>query len=191
MEEKNSWNKLELWQNELEILKSIVAKTALVETKKWGGIVYTYNHKNVIGIGGFKSYFGVWFFNGAFLTDKAKVLVNAQEGITKALRQWRFTTKEEIDEKLLLAYIKEAIENEKNGRIHKPEKKQIISSEFLNQELDKDKALSIAFGLFAPYKQKEFIAYIESAKQEKTKAIRMEKIRHLILENKGLNDKYK
>jgi uncharacterized protein YdeI (YjbR/CyaY-like superfamily) len=39
-----------------------------------------------VGIGGFKSYFGLWFHQGALLTDKAGVLINAQEGRTKALR---------------------------------------------------------------------------------------------------------
>ena len=28
------------WETELEILKSIIAKTTLVETTKWGGCVY-------------------------------------------------------------------------------------------------------------------------------------------------------
>lgn len=40
-------------------------------------------------------------------------------------------------------------------------------------------------------KQREYNEYIEQAKQEKTKASRIEKIKPLILENKGLNDKYK
>ena len=38
-----------------------------------------------------------------------KVLINAQEGTTKSMRQWRFTAKEQIDKELPLSYIKEAI----------------------------------------------------------------------------------
>jgi uncharacterized protein YdeI (YjbR/CyaY-like superfamily) len=125
-DKKHVWDKVSQWEEELDYLKSIIAKTDLVETTKWGTSIYTHNKKNVLGIGGFKSYFGVWFLNGVFLKDKAKVLVNAQEGITKALRQWRFNTKDEINEKLLLSYIKEAIENEAKGLSHKPEKKEIV-----------------------------------------------------------------
>ncbi|WP_325262934.1 YdeI/OmpD-associated family protein, partial [Flavobacterium sp.] len=44
---------------------------------------------------------------------------------------------------------------------------------------------------FSPYKQKEFIEYIESAKREETKLTRIEKIKPMILDNIGLNDKYR
>ena len=37
----------------------------------------------------FKEYFGIWFFQGGTLVDELKVLTNAQEGKTKAMRQWR------------------------------------------------------------------------------------------------------
>lgn len=190
-EEKYTWNKVNQWQDELEILKSIISKTELVETIKWGGPIYTFNNKNIIGIGGFKSYFGVWFMNGVYLKDKHQVLVNAQEGVTKALRQWRFQSKEEINEKLLLQYIKEAIANEEKGISYKPVKKDVAICEFFKNELSIDSEFTKAFEKFPVYKQKEFLEYIASAKQEKTKTTRMEKIKPMILQNIGLNDKYK
>lgn len=185
------WNKVNQWSEELILLKSIIDKTELVETTKWGGTVYVLNGKNVIGIGGFKNYFTIWFFNGVFLKDEKKVLVNAQEGITKSLRQWRFSSKEEINEKEVLNYILEAIENEKQGKRSKPEKKETIVSDFLNKELEQDIALAEAFQKFSPYKQHEFLEYIETAKREETKRSRIEKIKPMILKNIGLNDKYK
>ncbi len=112
LEKENKWNKTNQWENEIEQLHAIIRKTPLVETTKWGGPVYTYNNKNVLGIGGFKSYFGIWFYNGVFLKDEKKLLINANEESTKSLRQMRFNSVNEIDEKLILAYIKEAIEIE-------------------------------------------------------------------------------
>ena len=97
MEDKKNWNRNQKWLEEIEALKSILVKTDLVETTKWGGIVYTWNNRNIIGIGGFKDYFTIWFFNGVFLSDEKNVLVNAGEGVTKGLRQWRFTSKEEVN----------------------------------------------------------------------------------------------
>ena len=190
MEEKKGWNKVNHWEEELALLDSIISTTELLETTKWGGKVYTFNGKNVLGIGGFKSYFGVWFFNGVYLKDDAKVLVNAQEGVTKALRQWRFQSKETINEKLLLDYIKESIENEKLGKTHKPEKKVVVMCSFFKEQLNADKDLECAFKTFSPYKQKEFPEYINMAKQDKTKIARMEKIKPMLLQNVGLNDKY-
>ncbi|MBG6187279.1 YdeI/OmpD-associated family protein [Flavobacterium sp. CAN_S2] len=187
----HTWDKNNSWSEELEFLKSIIIKTGLVETTKWGGIVYVLNGKNVIGIGGFKNYFTIWFFNGALLEDKKQLLVNAQEGVTKALRQWRFTSKEEVNEADVLNYIKEAIENEKQGKTIKPEKKTPILSEFFQKELNANPELAVAFQKFSAYKQYEFLEYIESAKQEETKRSRIEKIIPMILNSIGLNDKYR
>lgn len=105
----HTWDKVNHWAAELEILQIIISKTNLAETIKWGTPVYTFNGKNVVGINGFKNHFALWFYKGVELKDDAKVLVNAQEGITKSLRQWRFTSKSEINEKLILEYIQEAI----------------------------------------------------------------------------------
>lgn len=190
-DKKHVWDKVNNWEEELLFLKSIIDKTELTETIKWGGPVYVYDKKNVIGIGGFKEYFTIWFYNGVFLKDEKKRLINAQEDKTKSLRQWRFTSKEQIDEKEILEYIAEAIENEKQGKIIKPSKKEPIISELFEKELNQDPALKEAFQKFTPYKQYEFLEYIESAKQEKTKLSRIEKVIPMVLGNIGLNDKYR
>jgi len=190
-DKKHVWDKVNKWEEELLFLKSIIDKTELVETIKWGAPIYVYNKRNVIGIGGFKDYFAIWFLNGVFLKDEKKRLINAQEDKTKSMRQWRFTSKDEVNEKEVLEYILEAIENEKQGKILKPTKKEAIVSELLQKEMDLNPALAAAFQKFTPYKQYEFLEYIESAKQEKTKITRIEKVIPMILNNIGLNDKYR
>ena len=52
----------EQWQDELVRLREILNSTGLEEGVKWGGPCYTANGKNVVGLGAFKSYFGLWFF---------------------------------------------------------------------------------------------------------------------------------
>lgn len=190
-QEKHIWDKSSQWTDELEILKSIINTTELVETTKWGGPAYTINGKNVLGIGGFKNFFTIWFFKGVFLKDEAGILVNAQEGTTKSLRQWRFTSAADIDSKLILQYINEAIANEKAGLAIKPEKKAFIIPEALQKELNISSELSAAFEKFTPYKQKEFTEFIGSAKREETILARIEKVKPLILQGIGLNDKYR
>ena len=190
-QKKNPWNKTNQWNEELDLLHSIIRKTNLIETTKWGGPVYTYNGKNVLGIGGFKSYFGIWFFNGVFLKDEKKLLINAQKGTTKALRQMRFQSKDEIDEKTILSYIKEAIQIEEKGLAIKPQKKEAIQSELFEKFLKENPELKVQFEALTPYKQREYLEHIKSAKQEKTKLSRLEKIKPLLVEGKGLNDKYR
>ncbi len=190
--EKNPWNKNALWEAEIGALKDIIAKTELVEAVKWGGIVYTINNRNVLGIGGFKNYFALWFFNGVFLSDPKNVLVNAGEGVTRALRQWRFASAAEIDEKTIRAYLKEAIANERAGKQIKPESrsKDFAVPELLQQALDQNK-LAGAFQRFTRGRQYEFVEYINSAKLEKTKIARIEKVLPMIAGGVGLNDKYR
>lgn len=180
------------WTEELELIASIINKLSLEKTIKWGAEVFTYNGKNVVSYGGFKNYFTVWFYNGVFLEDKYNVLVNAQEGKTKSLRQWRFTSIAEIDEKKITEYIYEAIEIEKKGLKIAPEKFEAIPvSELLEMEFKTNQTLKTAFEKLTPGKQKEYIVYINEAKQEATKLKRVEKIKPMILDGIGLNDKYK
>jgi uncharacterized protein YdeI (YjbR/CyaY-like superfamily) len=103
------------WAEEITLLKSLAEKTELEHSIKWGIDVYTYKGKNVMGVAPFKNYVGIWFYNGVFMNDPNNVFINAQKGKTKALRQWRFKSKEDIDPKMVLGYIHEAIENEKVG----------------------------------------------------------------------------
>lgn len=180
------------WEHELAILKSIIQKSGLQMAIKWGAEVYTYKGKNVISYYGFKNYFALWFYNGVFLADKHKVLVNAQENKTKALRQWRFTSKEELDEKLILEYIQEAIRNEDEGKVWKPEKSGGLTiPDELEQAFTSDENIKKAYNKLPFYKQKEFVEHIDTAKREKTRLARVDKIIPLILQGIGLNDKYK
>jgi uncharacterized protein YdeI (YjbR/CyaY-like superfamily) len=177
---------------ELEALRGILLKVDLVEEVKWGAPVYTVAGKNIVGIGAFKSYVGLWFYQGALLADKDKVLINAQEGKTKALRQWRFTSISDINSELIKLYLLEAIKNSKEGRVIKPVKPQeaIIPPELVNL-LESDNTLKSRFTSFTPYKQKEFAEYIIEAKRTATKEARLERIKPMILKGVGLHDKYR
>ena len=104
------------WEEELRQLHEMIITTDLEPAIKWGAPVYTLNGKNVVGIGAFKNHYGLWFFNGALLKENTSLLVNAQEGKTKALRQIRFEKGDEINTSTLLPYIKEAIQNQREGK---------------------------------------------------------------------------
>ncbi len=180
------------WVEELSLLSSIIQKTPLEKTTKWGSDVFTYDGKNVLSYGGFKNYFALWFYNGVFLQDKYHVLISAQEGITKSLRQWRFSSVAEIDERKILEYVNEAIAIEKMGLRIAPEKEKPVEIPQLFVEmLSEDKTLKESFDRLTPGKQKEYMLYIAEAKQEATKVKRLEKVRPMILLGIGLNDKYK
>jgi uncharacterized protein YdeI (YjbR/CyaY-like superfamily) len=180
------------WRNILLRLRAIIKSTGLEETFKWQGPVYTHNGKNVVGLYAFKSFTSIWFFQGVFLKDEQNKLVNAQEGVTKALRQWRISDQSEIDEKLIKSYIEEAIANQEKGLTIKPErKKKLVMPEQLNQALNNNTGAKQAFKNLTPAKQREYVEHITEAKREKTRQNRIEKIIPMILDNRGLNDRYK
>ena len=108
------------------------------------------------------------------------------------MRHWNFQSLDEADEKVVLAYMKEALGNQKKRLEVKAEKtKKVTIPKLLKSELKKDSQLKAAFEKFTPYKQKEFSEYIAEAKQEKTKLRRLEKILPMILKGVGLNDAYR
>jgi uncharacterized protein YdeI (YjbR/CyaY-like superfamily) len=186
------YSKTQKFKEGIAQLREIVLKTELVETLKWGSPVYTINNKNVLGILAFKNHFGLWFYNGVFLSDPKGVLVNAQEGKTKSMRHWKFKSERDIDEVVVLSYIEEAITNQKKGLEIKPSPKtEIIIPKLLKDVLLENPGLSEQFNTLAPYKQRDYCEYISDAKQQKTKESRLEKIIPMISKGIGLNDKYK
>lgn len=181
------------WTQELNLLRSVLLEVGFEETVKWGAPVYVHKGKNIVGLSAFKNYCGLWFFQGSFLIDEQKKLVNAQEGKTQAMRQWRFYTVEDIQPDLVKQYALEAIKNSEEGKELKVKKntKPLSIPDELQLEFDKDERLKEAFNGFSLSKQREFSDYISEAKREATKQKRLEKIIPMILNGVGLYDKYK
>lgn len=175
-----------------ELVKAIISE----ETVKWGFPVYMINNKNVVGLGAFKAYTGIWFFQGGLLNDVDQKLVNAQEGKTKAMRQWRFNSVDEItvNSELIQAYLQEALENEIAGKAIKPNRpksKPLVIPPELQWALDASDSLKDSFNAHSLTNRRDFAEYIETAKREATKQSRLTKIIPMIQSGEGLNDKYK
>lgn len=183
----------EKWQASLAFLRELILATGLQETIKWAFPTYTMKGKNIVALCAFKDYFGIWFFQGGTLKDDLNVLTNAQEGKTKAMRQWRFTAMEAIDAEAVLLYVAEAIQNQKDGNIIKTTstKKPLVIPPELQIALDKNPLLATHFETLNLTNKREFANYISSAKRVATKEKRMEKIIPMILQGVGLSDKYR
>ena len=181
------------WTQELTLLRSVLLGLKLEEAIKWKAPVYAHKGKNIVGLSAFKNYCGLWFFQGSFLVDDKKVLQNAQEGKTKAMRQWRFYNLTDIDVNLIRQYVLEAIKNSEEGKALKPKKntEPIELPEELQIEFDSNEKLRESFNQFTLSKKREYSNYISEAKRITTKQKRLEKIIPMILKGVGLYDKYK
>ena len=178
------------WQKEYEKLRTIILDCGLNEELKWGCPCYTFQNTNIVLIHGFKEYCALLFFKGALLNDPNGILIQQTENVQSA-RQVRFTNIQEIVkmERILKAYIYEAIEVEKAGLKVKLKKtsEYKIPEEFQKQ-LDKKPALKKAFEALTPGRQRAYIFYFSQPKQSKTRELRIEKTKEQILDGKGLND---
>lgn len=180
------------WQEELIRLRDILRATPLQEEIKWGGPCYTYKGKNIVGIAAFKSYFGLWFHQGALLNDDKNVLINAQEGKTKSQRQWRMASGKDIKPAIIKRYVKEAMSLVDEGREIKADRMAPIDvPDELQKTMRRTKGATAAFRNLRRGLQREYAEYIASAKRDDTKQQRIAKILPMIIGGVGLNDKYR
>jgi uncharacterized protein YdeI (YjbR/CyaY-like superfamily) len=192
MNPKVDWyfSKNENWEKEISKLRTIILSCGLTEELKWGCPCYTFEGSNIVLIHVFKEYCAVLFFKGALLNDANGILVQQTENVQSA-RQMRFTNSKEIVkmEKVIKAYIYEAIEVEKAGLKVKLKKVAEYSMpEEFQKKLDKSKALKAAFEKLTPGRQRGYLLHFSSAKQSKTREARVEKCVEKILNGKGYDD---
>ncbi len=180
------------WRPELEKLRDVLRSTGLEETIKWGGPCYTHDGRNVVGIGGFKSYFGLWFFQGALLDDEKGHLINAQEGKTRAMRQWRMHSAKDIRPAIIRKYVRECVDKLDAGEEIRPVRdRPVVVPTELKHAFARRKKAATAFGRLRPGLQREYANYVAEAKREDTRQRRVEKILPMIEAGKGLNDRYR
>ncbi|MGB0907401.1 MAG: YdeI/OmpD-associated family protein [Maricaulaceae bacterium] len=201
------------WAAELTQLRGLLLACGLTEEIKWGAPCYMapgpqgmspkeINSKrklvNCIGMLGFKSYVGLWFHQGADMADPQGVLINAQEGKTQLLRQWRMQKGDQIIPAQITAYAHEAIAvaarlSPNHPRLNSGTKKTAAPQnkgaadipKLLESALALDAELHTAFEALTPARKRDHIAFINDAKQEATKLRRLTKAIPMINTGKG------
>ena len=178
------------WQKEYEKLRKLILDCGLIEELKWGCPCYTFENANIVLIHGFKEYCAFLFFKGALLNDPNGILIQQTKNVQSA-RQIRFTNVREIVkmEKILKAYVYEAIEVERAGlKVKLKKTSEFKTPEEFQKRLDKSTALKKAFDALTPGRQRAYIFHFSQAKQSKTREARVEKYLKQILSGKGLDD---
>jgi uncharacterized protein YdeI (YjbR/CyaY-like superfamily) len=184
------FSKAKKWQEEIKKLRTVTLDCGLAEELKWGCPCYAFQKTNIVLIHVFKEYCALLFFKGALLNDANDILIQQTENV-QAARQVRFTNVREIVkmEKILKAYIYEAIEVEKAGlKVDLKKTSDFKVPEEFQNKLNKNTALKTAFNALTPGRQRAYIFYFSQPKQSKTRESRVEKSIPQILNGKGLND---
>lgn len=171
-----------------EIIRS--ASPALREDWKWGP---NYNADGMVcGFGSFQKHTKLTFFRGGEMTDRHGLFNHCTDNI--ANRSIKYTDVAEVEAMApeLADYVREAVALNASGV---PAVKKDTAPVTVPDALKKRLASNpVAFGHFkamSPYKQKEFIEQVETAKRPETLEKRLEKIETLLTEGLGWNDKYR
>jgi len=178
------------WQEEFERLRRICLGCGLTEELKWGCPCYTFEKRNIVLLHGFKEYCALLFFKGSLLKDPEDILIQQTKNV-QAARQIRFTDVRQIVKMkpILKAYIREAIEAERDGlKVPLKKTKEFSLPEEFQNKLNKSPALRKAFNALTPGRQRGYLLYFSAPKQSKTRESRIEKYIPQILVGKGFND---
>ncbi|RFZ94116.1 hypothetical protein D0C36_00730 [Mucilaginibacter conchicola] len=179
------------WPDELKQLRRILLNNGLIEDMKWRAPCYTLNNANIAIIGELKDCCVLSFFKGSLLQDEAGILTKPGEN-TQSARTVKFTGVDEIKqlESTLNAYIREAIENEKAGKVVDfKQKHELELAEELIAMMQQIPALKSAFEALTPGRQRAYNLYFTAPKQSKTRLSRVEACMPKILAGKGLMDR--
>ena len=182
----------EKWREEFTKLREIILDSGLTEELKWGKPCYTSQDENVVLIHGFKEYCALLFMKGALLKDAEGILIQQTENVQSG-RQIRFTSVREIAkmERLLKAYVKEAIEVQKAGlQVTLKKTSEFPMPEEFQKKLREMPSLKAAFEALTPGRQRGYLLHFAAPKQSQTRESRIEKCVDLILDGKGLMDDY-
>ena len=163
------------------------ADPELIEDWKWGPNYYL--NGMVCGYWGFKKHVSFVFFQGSLLKDKKKILLQNPGNVHN--RHIKFTDVKQIDDKVILEYLFEAIDNNRKGlKIIETKDKTIETPEDVAKAFKKAKVLTY-FDSLAFSHRKEYIQWIESAKKEDTRTKRIEQAVEKLLDKQMMHDKYK
>lgn len=159
----------------------------IIEDWKWGPNYYL--NGMVCGYWGFKKHVSFVFFQGSLLKDKKKILIENPGNVHN--RHIKFTDVKQIDDKAILEYLFEAIDNNRKGlKIIETKDKTIVTPVDAEKAFKKAKVLAY-FDSLAFSHRKEYIQWIESAKKEETRTKRIEQAIEKLLDKQSIYAKYK
>jgi uncharacterized protein YdeI (YjbR/CyaY-like superfamily) len=163
------------------------ADPEIIEDWKWGPNYYL--NGMVCGFWGFKKHVTFTFFQGSLLKDKKKLLLENSGNVHN--RHFKFTDAKQINEKNILEYLFEAIDNNKKGLKLIVTKDKTIEVPLDVEKLFKKAKVLVYFESLAFTHRKEYILWIESAKKEETRTKRIQQAIEKLASKEMMHDKYK
>lgn len=182
-------------QTVLQHIRKLVHKACpdITETMKWSFPHFEY--KGVVcSMAAFKQHCAFGFWKASIMKDPNKIMQIKDRGAMGHFD--RITTVKDLPaDKIMIAYIKEAVLLNENG-IKLPAKtkttqKEIVVPADIIAALKKNSKAKKVFEAFSPSHKKEYIEWITEAKTEPTRIKRLNTMLEWLEEGKDRNWKYK
>jgi uncharacterized protein YdeI (YjbR/CyaY-like superfamily) len=178
------------WASGLADLRQLCLDAGLSEQVKWGHPCYMAHDRNLVIIGAFRDNFRLTFFNAALMKDPDNIL-ERQGPNTAQPDMIRFNANDQVTARAetIRAYLAEAISYAKAGLKPPKADTQYDIPEELTDALDADPDFAEAFAALTPGRKNGYYLHIGSAKQSRTRAARVEKMRPRIFKGIGFNER--
>lgn len=174
----------------LQRLRDFLNRDDFELTEDWKWHAPNFNSNGMVcWLAFFKSHVGLNFFKGSLIEDLHGLYDNAS--MDKGNRIIKYKTINEINENLLEYYIYEAIKHNKEGAKITSKKVEIEVPKDLAKALEKDIMAKDFFTNLAPGYKRDYIDWIISAKQEKTRLKRLETTLEWLGQGNKKNWRYK
>jgi uncharacterized protein YdeI (YjbR/CyaY-like superfamily) len=170
-------------------LRDIILENDITEERKWGVPCYTDNGKNIILLSALKDSATISFLKGSLINDAHGMLIAPGKN-SQSARYMKFTSVQEIKKAkpIIVDYIKQALEIERNGTKVAFKKDDEPIPEELTAAFKKQPELKTAFYALTPGRRRGYLLYFNQAKQSTTKVSRIQKYIPVILDGKGIHD---
>ena len=162
------------------------------EKMKWSFPHFDYKGEMMCSMAGFKHHCAINFWKGAIMQDKHK-LFNTNDAMGHF---GKITSLKDLpSDKILLAYIKEAVKLNEEGvklpsKVKKTNLPSIETPDYFAAVLKKDKTAQKNFEELSPSHKREYIQWFDEAKTDTTRSKRMEQAIDWVAEGKSRNWKY-
>ena len=164
-----------------------LAEFEMIEDWKWNAP--NYKHQGMIcWMACFKNHIGLHFFKGSLIPDAHNLYDTAC--MDKGSRQVKYKSLAEFDAEKLRYYLFEAIALNKKGEKVKAKEINTDVPEDLRVELSKNPIAAAFFNTLADSYKRDYLEWITTAKQEKTRAKRLATTIEWLNEGKKKNWNY-
>jgi len=171
-------------------LRAVVRKAdpGIVEDWKWGP---NFNKQGMVcGFGAFKAHVTFTFFKGSHLKDPKKILAGCSDDNAHN-RSIKFTRVDDVDEKTLAAFVREAAALNVKGVRVEARRAEIPLPADLRKALSENAAARKYFDGLTPGYRREYIEWVVQAKRPETRLQRIETTVRQCRGKKTLHFKYR